>query len=290
LILKKILLFLLLAPLFTFAQKRHHEMGVFGGTANYFGDLQKEWFPTTGYRPAGGLIYKYFTHPRFGYRFGATYTELTAADSTSPIQAHRLRNLNFTTNLFELHGAIELNMFNCDPEHSFITPYGFVGISALYFNPYTGDAADNKVYLKPLATEGQGLIPYPDRRPYNLGALAMPMGGGLKILFGKKVYVAAELGYRMAFTDYIDDVSRSFVNYDTIMKYKGQQSVDLSYRADELKNGQEKLYPKFGDIRGDGRPRDWYWFGSISVTLYFDSFGNLWPYDKTRCPNKKRIW
>jgi hypothetical protein len=265
-------------------------MGIFAGTSNYYGDLQKNWFPTNGYSSAGGLLYKYFTHPRFGFRFGATYSELTAADSLSPIPADRLRNLNFTTNLFEIHGGIEMNMFNCDPEYSVITPYVFAGLSAFYFNPYTSKADGDKIYLRPLGTEGQGLPTYIDRKSYNLGAIAMPMGGGLKILFGKKVYVSAELGYRMTFTDYIDDVSKSFVNMDTLFHYKGAQSVDLSYRTDELPVGLENSYPNLGFKRGDTRPRDWYWFGGIGITVYFESFGNIWPYRQTRCPKKKQVW
>jgi Domain of unknown function (DUF6089) len=288
--LKKIVFILVMLPLFSLAQVRHHEMGIFGGTANYYGDLQKKFFPNNSYRPVGGLMYKYFTHPRFGVRFGASYSELTAADSLSEITSDRLRNLNFTTNLFELHGGFELNMLNCDPEFNKFTPYIFGGLSLFYFNPYTGDLNDNKVYLKPLSTEGQGLPAYIDRKPYNLVGVAMPFGGGLKILFGKKVFVTAELGMRLTFTDYIDDVSKSYVNMDTLFQGKGLQSVDLSFRNDELKTDMRNIYPNYKFQRGDKNPNDWYWFGGLGITVYFDSFGNLWPYRQTRCPRKKNIF
>jgi Domain of unknown function (DUF6089) len=287
--LKNFIIILFFIPMMAFAQERHHEMGIFGGTGNYFGDLQPKLFPNNSYAPVGGLLYKYSVSPRVGFRFGASYTELTAADSLSDIAANRLRNLNFTTNLFEFHSGIEINLLKLDPMHRRFSPYVFGGLSIFYFNPYTGDVNNEKVYLKPLATEGQGLPTYTDRKNYNLVNFAIPMGGGMKVLVGKKVIVSAEMGFRFTTTDYLDDVSKSFVNMDSLYHYKGTQSVELSFRRDEMK-GWEKDYPNYGFQRGDKRSYDMYWFGGLGITLYFESFGNLWPYGPTKCPKNKSIW
>ncbi len=287
---KRILYIILLLPILASAQEgKHHEMGIFGGTSNYFGDLQPEMFPNNSYAPVGGLLYKYFFNPRVGIRFGASYTELTAADSLSKIASNRLRNLNFTTNLFELHGGLELNLLPVDIFKRKFSPYIFGGVSVFHFNPYTGDLNNEKIYLKPLSTEGQGLLAYTDRKPYNLVNVAMPLGGGFKVMVGKKVLVSAEIGFRFTATDYLDDVSKSFVNMDTLFEAKGQQSVDLSFRRKELE-GWEKDYPNYGFKRGDTRSYDMYWFGGIGLTLYFDSFGNLWPYGPTKCAKTKNMW
>jgi hypothetical protein len=264
-------------------------MGIFGGTGNYYGDLQTELFPTNSYAPVGGLLYKYFVNPRVGFRFGVSYTELTAADSLSKVAANQLRNLNFTTNLFELHSAVEINLLKVDPMHRRFSPYVFGGLSVFYYNPYTGDNNNEKLYLRPLSTEGQGLPAYTDRKSYNLVNFAVPMGAGMKVLIGKKVLVTTEIGFRFATTDYLDDVSKSFVNMDSLYKYKGKQSVDFSFRRDELK-GWEKGYPNYGYQRGDKRNYDMFWFAGLGVTLYFESFGNLWPYGPTKCPKNKSIW
>jgi hypothetical protein len=286
--------FLLMLPMFAEAQLvRHHEMGIFGGTSNYYGDLNHVVVPKGSYAPVGSLVYKYFTHPAFGLRFSASYTELSAADSVSKVTADRLRNLNFTTNLFEASAGVEINLVKCDPMHSRFTPYVFGGLALFYFNPYTQDANNNRTYLKPLSTEGQGLPPYGDRLPYNLVNVAMPVGAGFKVLCGKKVYVNAEVGVRATFTDYLDDVSKGYVNMDSLYFYKGQQSVDLSYRTDELVSTPEMqvpetgYYPNLNYRRGDKAGSDWYWFAGVGVTVYFDSFGNLWPYRQTRCPRNK---
>ena len=68
---RKRLLILLLLPFVAVAQK-HHDVGIFGGTSRYYGDLQQKLFPKEGYRAAGGLTYKYFMRPKVGLRFGST--------------------------------------------------------------------------------------------------------------------------------------------------------------------------------------------------------------------------
>jgi hypothetical protein len=287
--LKKYILLFLLLPTFCTAQERHHEVGIFGGTGNYIGDLQPKLFPSSSYAPVGGILYKYSMSPRVGFRFGASYTELTAADSLSDIATNKLRNLNFTTNLFEFHSAVEVNLLKIDLLHRKFSPFVFGGVSVFYFNPYTGDKNDEKVYLRPLSTEGQGLPTYTDRKPYNLVNFAMPLGGGLKLLIGKQVLITAELGVRFTFTDYIDDVSKSYVNLDSLYNYKGKQSVDLSFRGNQ-KETWGKDYPGYGFQRGDKRGYDMFWFGGLGITLYFESFGNLWPYGPTKCPKGKNIW
>lgn len=277
-------LLLLFIPIFSFAQ-RHHEMGIFGGTSSYYGDLQERLFPKEGYRASGGLLYKYFVHPSLGFRFGANYASLYGADSISESPAVKKRNLNFQTNLFEVSAAVEASMIPVDFDEYKFSPYVFAGFCLFYYNPYTIGANDDKIYLRPLSTEGQGLRQYPDRKVYTLVNAGFPLGGGIKTLIGKTVLIGAEIGFRYTVTDYLDDVSKTYVNMDTLWAYKGKQSVDLSYRTDEL-TSWDKNYPNDGFKRGDNMKTDWYWFAGINVALYFDAFGNRPRYTKTRCPRK----
>lgn len=280
----KRLLILLLFPLVAGAQ-RHHEVGIFGGTSSYYGDLQQKLFPKDGYRAAGGLTYKYFMHPNVGLRFGATYANLYGADSTSESPAIKNRNLNFQTNLFEVNGGLEVNMLPVDFDEFKFSPYLFAGLAVFYYNPYTIGPTDEKIYLRPLSTEGQGLRQYPDRKIYSLVNVGVPLGAGLKVMIGNTVLISTEIGFRYTATDYLDDVSKTYVNMDTLFRYKGKQSVDLSYRTDELPNWDEN-YPNDKFVRGDNMKKDWYWFAGINVAIYFESFGNLVPYKKTRCPRR----
>jgi len=281
--LKRILLSIaLLLPFCTQAQE-HHEIGIMAGVANYYGDLQPKLFPSNGYQPMAGIIYKYFVSPHVGVRFGASYTNLTGADSLSDIPANRARNLSFRTHLFEVHGALEVNLLPIEIFKMKATPYIFGGISVFYFDPFADDDNGDRVFLRPLSTEGEGLPMYPDRKQYSLVNAAFPFGGGFKFFIGKTIMLTTELGFRYTNTDYLDDVSKSYVNLDTLAAHKGKLAAQMSYRGNKLATWDHN-YPNYGFQRGDSKSNDWYWYGNISITVYFRAFGNAKQYLKTKCP------
>jgi hypothetical protein len=282
--LKRLILSLgLLLPMCLNAQETHHEIGLGLGLANYYGDLQPKFFASDGYRPMATVLYKFFITPRVGLRTGVSIAQVTAADSLSRIPINQARNLSFTSNIFEFHGAVEYNFLPIEVLHRKVTPYIFGGIGVFYFNPFAEDAGGNKHFLRPLSTEGQGLPMYPDRKQYSLVNMSFPFGGGFKFFIGKTLMVTPELGLRYTNTDYLDDVSKSYVNMDTLRAYKGQLSTAMSFRGNE-KLEWDKHNPNYGFQRGDSKANDWYWFANITVTVYFRSFGNARPYTKTRCP------
>jgi hypothetical protein len=251
--------------------------------ANYYGDLQPKFFASYGYQPMGGIVYKYFLSPHVGLRVGASYTNLTAADSLSKIPENVSRNLSFATHLFEFHGAVEINFLPVDVLRRKVTPYIFGGLALFYFDPYAIDPAGDKVFLRPLSTEGEGLPMYPDRKQYSLVNMAFPFGGGFKFFIGKTIMLTGELGFRYTNTDYLDDVSKSYVNLDTLQAYKGKLARAMSYRGNTLA-GWTGENPNYGFQRGDTKSNDWYWYGNITVTIYFRAFGNPKEYLKTKCP------
>lgn len=282
-----ILSFLLAMPFVTSAQK-HHEIGLWGGVANYYGDLQTKWIPTgvenaKTYRPSGGIIYKYFVNPSVGFRFGASYISITGADSLSEIVAHKLRNLSFANNIIETYGAIELNLLPIDMDKYHFTPYIFAGLGAFYSSPYAMDDKNEKVVLRDMSTEGQGLPQYPDRKVYPLVNAMFPFGGGVKCFIGNTVVLSAEVGLRYTTTDYLDDVSRSYVSMDTLLAYKGEKAVSMSYRGNSNPEW-DKNYPNYKFQRGDFKRNDWYWTVGLSATVYFDAFGNVKKYIQATCP------
>lgn len=260
----------------------HHEIGLMVGVANYYGDLQQKLFPSYGYQPMAGIMYKYFMSPHVGLRFGASYTNLTAADSMSNIPVDKARNLSFATHLFEFQGGVEINFLPIEVMRHKATPYIFGGIAAFYTNPYAIDPEGNKVYLRPLSTEGEGLPSYPNRKQYSLVNMALPFGGGFKFFIGKTIMLTTEIGFRYTNTSHIDDVGSSYVNLDTLQKYKGTIARQMSYRGNELPSW-DGVNPTYGNQRGDNT-NDWYWYGNLTVTIFFRSFGNPKEYLKTKCP------
>ncbi len=280
---KRLLLSLSLLLALCVNAQEHHEIGVTVGVSNYYGDLQPKFFSSDGLHPLGGIVYKYFVNPRVGFRFGATYTALSAGDSTSSIKVIKERNLSFGTHLFELHGGMEFNLLPIEVMDYKVTPYVFGGIAAFYYNPFADDPNGNKVFLRPLSTEGQGLPQYPDRKQYSQLNIAFPFGGGFKFFIGKTLMLTTELGARYTNTDYLDDVSKSYVDLDTLNAYKGKLAKTMAYRGNTLVTWDGNN-PYKGAPRGDSKANDWYWFANLSLTVYFKAFGNAREYVKTRCP------
>jgi hypothetical protein len=287
-VLKRFLFIGLCCLPFLMHAQNHHEIGVWVGAANYHGDLQHNWIPTgpkggKTYQPSVGAIYKYFPNPQYGFRFGASYIRITAADSLSDVKADQLRNLSFSNNIVELYGAFELNFLPIEVNKFKVTPYVFAGIGAFYGRPFAENPEGKKMNLRSLSTEGQGLPQYPDRKVYPLVNAMFPIGGGMKFFIGNTVMLTAEVGLRYTATDYLDDVSRTYVNMDTLLAYKGQNSVDMSYRGNE-KNKWDGNYPNYTFHRGDFKQNDWYWTAGVTATIYFDAFGNIKKYLQTQCP------
>ncbi len=267
----------------------HIDVGGTAGLGFYHGDLEAEWFPQHGDDAITfGLFFKKFRNKTFGYRFGANYfSNINAHDSTSVNQVERERNLRFRSNIFEVNAGIELNFIPFGIEHYKWTPYVFGGLNIFYFNPYTDSLdGEGKIFLKPLGTEGQFTNSYPDRVPYNLISTGLYFGGGIKFLISEKVLLGAEVGFRYNSTDYLDDVSRTYVNLDTLQNSRGIESANFAFRGDELESFTGD-YPNNGYTRGNPNSKDWYYSGTITIGYYFDVPERSRRYPFTKCVDTK---
>src|ERR1051326_1710843 len=126
-----------------------------GGGMNYGGDLQTSKFTFTQSHPyvRGGLGIKINDHFSIYYSLGTG--KVGASDTKAPPNTKTYRrNLSFFSEIGETDLTLEYNLIDISGIKNF-TPYGFAGIGAFRFKPYTFDTAGNKVYLQPLGTEGQ---------------------------------------------------------------------------------------------------------------------------------------
>ncbi|HMK03477.1 MAG TPA: DUF6089 family protein [Ferruginibacter sp.] len=248
------------------AQKFHADL--FAGIANYQGDLQGKRIDFSQSKPAIGLGASYELSNKFILRAGFTYGKIEGNDKKNTTAKDiEFRNLSFRSSITELQLGLEYNLL--DLTYRDLSPYAFAGVAVYHFNPYTTTAAGNKVFLKPLSTEGQGLSQYPDRKPYNLTQFAIPFGGGIKYMISDNLQVGLELGLRKLFTDHLDDVSMSYVDSATLFNARGAQAVDLAYRGDEVAGGS--LYPGEGAQRGNPKYKDWYYFSGIRISYRLNS-------------------
>lgn len=243
-----------------FAQRWH--LGLSGGAANYQGDLQAKRIDFEQAGPVGGLSLEYELMYKVNLRAQFSFGKIQAYDQFSADKSLAQRNLNFQSELaeFSITGVYHLFSIN---ERRF-TPYIFGGLAVYHFNPYTKDAFNNYYHLRPLSTEGQGLPEYPDRQPYNLTQLAIPFGGGVKLALSDRFILSGELGLRKLFTDYLDDVSTTYVDPFILQLRRGTKALELSYRGDELPGGNP-LYPSLDQPRGSPKSKDWYYFTTATL-------------------------
>jgi len=242
------------------AQKVH--IGVAGGLANYNGDLLDKIYPKKITNGFIGLTVHYELQDQILIRGSYNFARVNGSDTYSEKSYLRERNLQFESAISEFSVVGEYYLFNLYEKR--FSPYGFVGLGIFHFNPYTSDSTGQKVFLKPLSTEGQGL--YPNRKYYSLWQPAIPFGGGVKFAITENIRIGIELGLRKLFTDYLDDVSISYPNYDDLLAARGQTAVDFSYRGDELPGG-ETAFPVKDTQRGGSGEKDIYYFTGINISF-----------------------
>ncbi len=264
---KKLLLF---ACLFSFLHSPAQtvRLNFMAGMSNYYGEIQTKKVTFDQSNPVIAFGATLDLTKKLLLRTDVSFTKLQGDDKRG---IYPSRNLNFKTSLSEGTLLLEYNLF--DLYERKLTPYVFSGVGLFHFNSYTSDSLNRKVYLKPLSTEGQGFPEYPDRKVYKSTQLNVPIGGGLKYAISDDVQFGFEYGLRILFTDYLDDVSKKFVDPIILRNRAGQLAVDLSYRSDELKNGS-KSYPRTGSLRGSSRVNDLYYYGLARLSIRMNWFEN----------------
>jgi hypothetical protein len=250
------------------------------GSSHYLGDLggddqigrQKSPLDlqTRKTRLTAGISYKRSFGLNRGIRVGIQFAQLAGDDKLTREYYRQNRNLNFITDLLEVSSIYEqgfhriqngqryLSRVKGIPNRDYYT-YAFVGVGITLFNPrsfYKG-----KWYsLQPLGTEGQGLN---GRKKYNRFTVVIPLGMGVKTKIKKNHYLGFEFGYRITFTDYLDDASGTYFNNETILKERG--AVAAHFADPSVKSNQNDATMD-GEQRGDPRHRDGYFFLSITYS------------------------
>lgn len=280
-----ILVFLLLFAESVDAQqwRRNRSEYAFGlGATNFLGDLgganqigtngmrDLDW-PAT--RPLASIGYRYRTGEQHCVKGVLHVGYLHGDDALTEEPVRQNRNLNFRTPIVELGGQFEWMLTRQREGHRYnlrgvrgwrninIESYLFVGVSGFWFNPQ-GRYIDGTWHnLKPLNTEGQGMID--TRKNYCNFQVAIPFGVGFKYAISREWSIGLEYGMRKTFTDYIDDVSTTYFDNDVIR----QENGDLAAYLADPQLGEIPSQSYAGQQRGDPTDLDSYIFAEI--TFYY---------------------
>lgn len=249
------------------------ELGGGVGVSQYFGDLNDRYgFKTLNL--AGTFYARKHLTQYISMRFAAYYTNVEYSDKLNQDLYQQHRNLDFKSSIGELSVQAEFNFFKFvtgDPYHR-ITPYLTGGIGAFLFDPYTY-LNGTKYMLRPMGTEGQFLGGFDDRKYSNIST-CIPIGAGVKFWLKPGVNVTLEVSDRLTFTDYLDDVSTSYVGLDRFPLTPQNPTYLLQDRSTEIP-GNEPLGRK-GKQRGNSATKDQYLMGLVTISFHFVTY---------RCPS-----
>lgn len=244
------------------------EVGVMVGTSQYFGDLNDRYaIRTLG--PAGGIYARKHMNNYISLKGGALYTQVSFDDKYSRDAYHVERNLNFKSDILELTFQAEFNFFRFvtgNPYHR-VTPYLTGGFGAFYYNPYTTYKGE-KVFLRPQGTEGQ-YAGYEDRKYTNFSP-CFPIGLGVKMWLKPGMNLTIELTDRLTTTDYLDDVSSTYVGASRFTATPMPISYYLQDRSIEVSPNKPLGRP--GKQRGNTSSYDQYMMLMVSFSWHFTTY------------------
>jgi hypothetical protein len=229
---------------------------------------------------SGGIYFSAIYKNAVALRLEGTFGQVKAYDSVlTKVKASTYgryeRNLSFRSNITEFMAVAEFHPLyifkkydeNTSPPR--YSPYILGGIGFFSFNPQA-KLSNRWVDLQPLSTEGQGFAEYPKRKPYSLHQISIPVGIGVKYDLTPMLNIRAEAVYRILNTDYLDDVSTTYIDPNVFSNYFTGTKLT---NALLLNDRQYELDPTHitvdGDQRGNPKNNDAYFSFNIKVGLIF---------------------
>lgn len=169
------------------------------------------------------------------------------------------------------------------------SPQAKVPMYDLHGNPFSN--AGEWVNLHGLGTEGQyNSLQSTDsnygNKPYGLNQPVIPLGTGARLKISDSFDLSIELSIRYLFTDYLDDVSKNYVDLGSFTN--NELAKALSYRSNELvqpnsayrseRDGQTyKVIAGYGsehpdNMRGNKKDNDIYTSCIIKLSYGFEKY------------------
>jgi Domain of unknown function (DUF6089) len=225
---------------------------------------------------SGGVFFSAIYKNAIAVRLEGTFGKITGNDNvligiTDIAKQRYNRNLNFRSYITEVAGLLEIH-----PTYIFIdwpakestpprtSPYLLAGISYFSFNPQT-KLGNRWIDLQPLRTEGQGWVA--GRKEYSLQQFNIPLGVGLKYELSPLINLRGEVLYRKTFTDYIDDLSTTYIDPQLFRNNFGV-GTPKAINAEILYNRQ--LDPTIAGIdgkRGTEKNNDAYFTINLKISV-----------------------
>ena len=221
-------------------------------------------------------MYQYMIAVRLEATFGTIKADDKILEKVKQTTFGRYeRNLSFKSKItdfmlgFEIHPLYIFGKNKEDKEPPLFSPYLLVGVGFFSFKPQA-QLGNKWVDLQPLSTEGQGFAEYPDRKPYKLNQINIPLGVGVKYDLSPTLNLRAEFVYRILNTDYLDDASTEYIDPSLYANYFTGAKLN---NALLLNDRQYELDPSHitnpGDQRGNPKNNDAFFSFNVKIGYSF---------------------
>ena len=240
------------------------------GASNYLGEMGGNAGSAKGFlsdlklsqtRFSGNAFLRYKIFQWLAVKGSVSYVRIAGADSLSANYGRIGRNLSFRNDIIE--AALNAQLFFFDiPDlggsyryRNDFRAYMFAGVAEYYSDPkanYNGQW----IALRPLKTEGV---------PYSATGFTFPVGIGFFFTLEKKLRLGWELSWRKTFSDYLDDVSTTYVDPST---FEDPMAIILANRSADVTK-DDPIYAKQyepGQKRGNSKDKDSYITTTINLS------------------------
>jgi hypothetical protein len=300
------------------ADKKYYSIDGGFSVLNYYGDLSPRTTKlstdisltkpgyTFGVTRRIGPRYSLFSKFTCSRIVGSDHESANADDKNAIYRYNR--NLSFRNKIRELSFGIEVDAFenkNHVSDRAKWTPYITAGVAVFHHNPQavapSTDLQGNPlphagewVDLQPLGTEGQnqqlkeGAVNY-GNKPYKLIQPALIFGVGFRMRISDSFDCSIHYGFRYLFTDYIDDVSKNYVDLGGFgtnelakaMSYRSNEVANPTYTYTSAQDGKTyKVIPGYGsenpqNMRGQYQNKDKYTVLSIQLSYMVSPYVHM---------------
>jgi hypothetical protein len=275
-------------------EKKATFLSIYYGVSNYLGDLGgnsgigKGFLYDVNFKKRSsfvGFSISKVKKEAVGFRLGYTTGSIAGSDGdafytseTDPAYKRYKRNLDFKSKISEWSLLLEIYPLKFLHQTKkaacwSMQPYLIGGIGWFKFNPQGSyvdpiTRGDTWVDLQPLSTEGQGMKEYPNQKPYKLTQLNLPYGLGIQYKTGTKTSISFEYIGRKLFTDYLDDVSTTYIDPSLFTTYFNPSDAATAASINNKSNLIDPTNPyQVGDKRGNAKKNDFYYSFNLKVSI-----------------------
>lgn len=193
---------------------------------------------------------------------------LTGDDAFASDPARKLRNLSFASPLYEygVYTDLNINQLWRGLNKYKIKLYLTLGVNLIQFDPHAFYKG-KWIPLQPLGTEGQTL-PNSGKSKYSLTNISRLTGLIIEFDFSRQWSFGMEVSPRKTYTDYLDDVSTTYANYEEMLANGNALGAALTNRTGEY-IGTTPISVPSGTPRGRSDKKDWYTYFGLSFKYKF---------------------